>query len=308
MCLLVGYNIRQLNFYKHRGNCQKHCIFCTDMKNHIKKRYEVVHGSANDTVGIDLPIKISIALYSRWGPWASFENRNKESLSLNMVTMGNAKYYQEGRTGIVESGQIFLAHKGAAQKFETGAAGFLHKRTIILSGWAVELLINHTGLREVDVVIPRRSSVAIQYMREAYRLLGEKPPGYVIRLSHLAYEFLLDCAASLTIEYPPQLQRAVEYTGKKLSENMSLAQIAQIAGVSIRQCNRLFKEHLKCSPLQFVNQQRMKIAREMLLNTSSSIKSIALKSGFEDPLYFSSQFRKFYGMSPKHIRKQKIEE
>src|ERR1043165_5663594 len=96
------------------------------------------------------PIRIATALVSRWGPGDHFERVNRPILSFNLVTRGNLVYRQRGKQGTVNPGELFIAHKGCDQIFETGNAGFLHKRSLLVDGIGLEVLMQVTGLSDVD--------------------------------------------------------------------------------------------------------------------------------------------------------------
>lgn len=57
------------------------------------------------------------------------------------------------------------------------------------------------------------------------------------------------------------------------------------------------------SPVRYLNDYRLSVARELLLHTGKSIKSVAAAVGIPDPFYFSRLFRTAYGQSPQTYRK-----
>ena len=56
------------------------------------------------------------------------------------------------------------------------------------------------------------------------------------------------------------------------------------------------------SPVRYLNDYRLSVARELLLHTGKSIKSVAAAVGIPDPFYFSRLFRTAYGQSPQTCR------
>src|SRR5688572_25268743 len=104
------------------------------MNNRIQKYREQVYTHAHDHHPALPPTRVTIALVSRWGPGDCYERFNRQVLSFNFVTKGNMSFWQENKSGTVTPGQLFIAHKGKSQRFETGDAGFLHKRSILVEG------------------------------------------------------------------------------------------------------------------------------------------------------------------------------
>ena len=61
------------------------------------------------------------------------------------------------------------------------------------------------------------------------------------------------------------------------------------------------------SPSQFVINRRLEMAMELIKFSNYSLKEIAYKSGFQNKLYFSRNFKKKIGMTPTEF-KNKIKE
>ena len=57
------------------------------------------------------------------------------------------------------------------------------------------------------------------------------------------------------------------------------------------------------SPIDYLIKKRLEIARYFLLNTSYPVAEIAKQIGYDNPLYFSSLFKKNMGVSPTEYRK-----
>lgn len=66
---------------------------------------------------------------------------------------------------------------------------------------------------------------------------------------------------------------------------------------------KLFKDYLSISPLQYIIEQKMKEAKQMLLNSSETIETIALNLHYNNPQYFMRQFKKTFNMTPTEMRK-----
>lgn len=253
---------------------------------------------------LELPLRIEVGVLSRWGRRDGFKRAGRGDVSLSLITRGSAEFEQDGRVGRVMQGQVFLAHKGATQSLRSGRAGYLHKRSLILAGPLLEVLVAAMRLKDVDVVTPRSPGRIRALFRQAYGCLKGKPADLPKRLSALAWEILLECREGLSSHYPPGLRQAMDHIITNLDQPLSAAAIAAQAGLSVRQCARLFKAHLGCSPLAFCTTQRMTVARNLILHSDASIKEIAASVGFADQLYFSSRFRALFGRAPSDYRKR----
>ena len=95
---------------------------------------------------------------------------------------------------------------------------------------------------------------------------------------------------------------AVEYIRKNLHQKLSVDEIAKKSYVSKSGFFKMFKEELGISPNEFVIQERIKKAKELLSN-NNSIKETAFLAGFSDTNYFIRVFKQMEGVTPKNFQK-----
>ncbi|MBW7457649.1 helix-turn-helix domain-containing protein, partial [Paenibacillus sepulcri] len=66
-----------------------------------------------------------------------------------------------------------------------------------------------------------------------------------------------------------------------------------------------FKQHTGMTPVTFLLKLRLDKARQLLRERQElTTQQIAASVGLQDPLYFSKQFRRFYGLSPSAYREE----
>ena len=73
----------------------------------------------------------------------------------------------------------------------------------------------------------------------------------------------------------------------------------KIVNLSMRQLERLFKKYLFATPTKFYLNLRLVKSRQLLLQTSMSVLSIALASGFVSASHFSKCYKAYFGRSPR---------
>jgi AraC family transcriptional regulator len=101
---------------------------------------------------------------------------------------------------------------------------------------------------------------------------------------------------------PRQLQQILEYIHAHLERDIQLADLAGSLGMSQFHFSRLFKHSIGTSPYQYLLQQRIERAKQLLKQTDRSIVDIALECGFNSHSHLSKQFRQIAGMTPKKYR------
>lgn len=57
------------------------------------------------------------------------------------------------------------------------------------------------------------------------------------------------------------------------------------------------------TPNDYIRQQRMSVAVELLKDDTLTVAQVSYEVGIEDPYYFSKSFKAFYGISPTQYRK-----
>jgi AraC family transcriptional regulator, arabinose operon regulatory protein len=97
--------------------------------------------------------------------------------------------------------------------------------------------------------------------------------------------------------------KSIHFMNEHLSAAVSLAELANLAEMSVTRYAVEFRHHSGCSPMEYLNRVRVQRACELLRNTNESIREIGAKAGFPDPYYFSRAFKKIAGCSPSAFRK-----
>ena len=100
-----------------------------------------------------------------------------------------------------------------------------------------------------------------------------------------------------------RLQQAIDYINEHLGENLSLAAIAAELDMSQYYFCRLFKQSTGMTPHQYLIQQRVERAKQLLKQPEQTVTSIAIECGFANQSHFAKQFRQHTGVTPKQFRK-----
>lgn len=96
------------------------------------------------------------------------------------------------------------------------------------------------------------------------------------------------------------------YICRHYGERLLLEDIAAAGHVSRSKCCQIFHRFTGQTPIGYLNAYRLKLGREMLLETERSVTEIALACGFRHLSYFSRSFLRAYGCTPGACRSREV--
>ena len=149
-----------------------------------------------------------------------------------------------------------------------------------------------------------------------FSALSEDQPGY--RLAAMAELYIIFSLIiknklyfeqqqknAVTGRYLVRLKETLEWLEKNYRKNITLNELADIAGFSPKYFCRLFSKLTGRSPIDYLNCYRIDRASEMLLNSDTPVIDIAAECGFYDVSYFVKVFRKYKSVPPGQYRKNR---
>lgn len=191
--------------------------------------------------------------------------------------------------------------------------GFLHEhyqdRRREMGEWMTEKIYSRAVIRKSEdfpeIAGMIRRILDIMRGREAYYI--EEAKGILFALFvNIARKNMeenedtsrLESRAALPVEL------AMEYIARHYMEPMKIADLADFCHISEAHLRRLFSSYMTMSPLEYVNQVRIRMACEYLRTTDEPVADIAHKCGFPVLSTFNRNFREILGVSPIEWRKR----
>ena len=105
---------------------------------------------------------------------------------------------------------------------------------------------------------------------------------------------------------PGTLDLMMTYIRHHISEQLTVARVAQSARCSETTAQRLFARHVGESMQSWIRQVRLREAASLLRTTGLRVSEVALLVGYADPLYFSRAFRRVYGVAPSAFARTEL--
>lgn len=98
-----------------------------------------------------------------------------------------------------------------------------------------------------------------------------------------------------------RLAHVVAYIKENIREQLNLETLAARACMSKAHFSRTFKAELGLAPMEFVLQERLKLARQFLQLGEYQVQEVCYLAGFTSPTYFIRAFKQEYGTTPKNF-------
>ncbi|HRR09630.1 MAG TPA: AraC family transcriptional regulator [Rhodothermales bacterium] len=119
-----------------------------------------------------------------------------------------------------------------------------------------------------------------------------------------ARHILLESADAL--HQTSRLAYVVKYIREHLHEPLTVQALSEKACMSQTHFHRCFKLELGLSPVDFINSERIRLAKKLLKNQQHRITEICYSCGFNSISYFNNVFRRATGHSPTAYRRHHL--
>ena len=94
----------------------------------------------------------------------------------------------------------------------------------------------------------------------------------------------------------------IQYLQINYAKEINFTQIATDYNFSASYLTKIFKEHTGTSPIKYLIDYRLKVAKHLLTDTNLTIREITEKTGFIDQFYFSKCFKNHCGVTPSEYK------
>lgn len=231
------------------------------------------------------------------------KNRAGDGLAYNpdctsVYTFENGKSYTcgHGQCIYLPRGSSYTVKRPSAEKQSGGV-------------YAINFIFAEEALREPCVFTVRARDEMLAAFVHAERAWRRKNAGFRETVFSDLYRILalLLKEADEPLFRKSALRRlapALEYINEYYTrEEIRIGFLASLCGVSEPLLRSLFREAFSISPAVYIRNMRLSYARELLLSGEYGVTEAAALAGFNDPSYFSREYKKLLGIPPKDAKK-----
>jgi transcriptional regulator GlxA family with amidase domain len=104
--------------------------------------------------------------------------------------------------------------------------------------------------------------------------------------------------------FDPRARAAMETMSRRLTDPLSLPELAKNCGLSVSRLGELFLEATGRTPRDWLERARLKHAQDLLVTTSLPVKLVATACGYKDQRHFATRFRKYFDLTPGQHRER----
>lgn len=169
-------------------------------------------------------------------------------------------------------------------------------RFLFLETAAAEMLI--AGLNGIAAHVVKISARESEYLIQAFHFArSESNPYVVASFINLFLHILILASQKTKFQLTPDIGKSLNYIMDHLTCELSLDELAAQCLLSTSQYKQKFKKQVGISPRNFINQQKIELAKSMLLE-GKSITETAMGLGFNTSSYFATVFKRYTFYAP----------
>ena len=240
-------------------------------------------------------------------------SEGRKDYQLIYIWSGQARYRLEGRDRVLGDGTLILYRPGEPQEYDYRAENRCRVGWIHFTGTLAPSLLTRCGLMERPVArvgyMPEINRLLLSIIRELNRgepLCEELAAARFLELIALIGRRLMRQGSRAGAE--DRIREVQEYLRAHYAEPVTVEDMAGLCGLSRHHFTHLFTRCAGEPPYAFLTGLRLREASRLLREKELSVAEVARLCGYSDPLYFSSLFRKRFGVPPSAYRRMRDKE
>ena len=250
---------------------------------------------------IDTPLRVGRVVLACFVAAGKGEpiHRNRPSSGLVLLRSNRRFEFSDGRVVHVQRNDLLYLPKGCSYT--------VYDDEKTEGCYAINFLLEDAPDFPVFVHSLKQPERFLEAFRAAETAWRGKRTGSYERCAQLLYTILYDLKQEMNAAYMPKsriarIAPALAYINERYTEeSISVPVLASLCGISEVYLRRIFHSAFGVSPVRYVNGLRLARARELLRSGEYTVGEAAATSGFLDDSYFSREFKKAYGISPREM-------
>ena len=234
--------------------------------------------------------------------------RHDDNLLLYCVS-GRGRLTTPEWSGAIKPGQVALLPQGTAHHYRAHRRNPWTLYWVHFQGGSTGIFTQYLGYREGNPVVD--AGVSPSLVAAFTQLMEVRRTGYSTRAFINAANELRHLFSQMALEIDVHrgrtsrgfdLDTVQSYMLEHIDQSLTLETMAETAKLSKYHFSTRYKKLTGYSPVRHFLNMKMEHACHLLDSSDLSVAAISEAVGYEDPLYFSRQFSKTIGVSPRAYR------
>ena len=275
---------------------------------------------------IDFPFKIEKTFLKK-----DYHVHSHDFSELVIVTSGSAKHIIDEEVFDISAGDVYVLKEGTAHGIKEVESLEIwnimyYSEMINEVNYDIKKLPGFQALFFIEPLYRKthsfKSRLSLSYEKLAYvkdalnQMLTEYSTG-IDGYQTAIWAYFMTLVVFLSREYSKidtplagqlfKLAQSVSYIEKNYTKPISVKELSEMAFLSERHYNRVFKLNYGTTPINYIIELRIRHACALLSRSTMPVIRIALESGFNDSNYFSRLFKMKMGLTPAEFRNQSFQ-
>ncbi len=216
-------------------------------------------------------------------------------MDITFLISGELQYLYNDKTVVLHSGDAIVFPQGSVRQRLAG------KKPVHYASINIRFNENFSSLISGHIKDAVKPSTVLQLetIREAWNLPSEYSSKICLSMISALYYQLVSSVAD---GQNPSITLIKRYILNNIKEKLSLKDIASFVHWSNEYCSTQFKKHTGKTVTDFINEQKVSLAKRMIIEGNMSLQEISAELGFAEYSYFFRVFKKITGHSPGHYK------
>ena len=222
---------------------------------------------------------------------------------------GRCEYEVNGKTHVIEPGTLCITwQRNPRLVLRSHNNERARKIRVTLGGGALLSIVEMLNPKRENIfhLTAEQQSEFVRKVNSLMYTMKHRAPEAAAQHSLASYDFLLfifSVCNRVQGSEREEISRAIRFMVNCREQVRSVSHLADICGISVTTLNRLFRDRFGKSPKQYWDKIRFGHAAKALATSDLPVKEVGFDNGFGNPLYFSTAFKKHFGVSPSEFRR-----
>ncbi|MCK5156612.1 MAG: helix-turn-helix transcriptional regulator [Spirochaetales bacterium] len=262
-----------------------------------------------------LPQFINIGQIKTSKPWG-FESHVHNNHEWLLNRKGKVRCWIDGYEFTARRGTFYFIQPGQSHKqiSEAGETDHCSVRFHLYNAAKQEIYLFQPPGNPQRQVLQDRNGQLTDYIERIYKEVWKQRQGWKQIAEAIIIEMIwyvrrkLDIfpanieSSNISIHHRNIVNQAKRYLQSNLNHQVGLEELSNYCCTSYYHIGRIFKNITNMTPLQYTHSLRIAKAQHLLVKSDMTIYNIANSVGFQDAAFFTRQFKKTVGVTPKDYR------